>query len=410
MAWTRWQVGWQAACRRCRAAWHGLLVCLLVALAARFLADHYGAPVMLMALLLGMALNVLSSQPHCQPGIDLAARQVLRWGVALLGLRVTVEQVLALGWSTVLMVGVSVPATIGIGLLLARALGLHRDLGLVSGAAVGICGASAALALAACLPRDPERETLRERDLAWTVMGVSILSTLAMLAYPMLAHALGLGEGPSGIFLGASIHDVAQVVGAAYSVSAASGDTAILTKLLRVAMLVPVLVAVTLVLAQRTRARRAQASVGANSILADKPAGMQTNIRAGMQAGMRDDVRADMRTDMRTNMRVDRRTETPACPGAATPADTPLLPGFALAFVVLVLLQSALTLPSSWLALGQGASQWALTVAMAAIGLKAQPAQWRSMGWRPVLLLVAETVFLAALVLAWLGLLEIASV
>lgn len=319
-----------------------MLVCALVALAARFLAGHYGVPVMLMALLLGMALNFLSAEQTCQPGIDLASRQVLRWGVALLGLRVSLDQVLALGWGTVLMVVVSVLVTMVMGLVMARLLGLRRDLGLVTGGAVGICGASAALALSSCLPRDARRE----RDLAWTVMGVSILSTLAMLAYPLLAGALSLSTMQTGVFLGGSIHDVAQVVGAGYSVSAVSGDTAVLTKLMRVAMLVPVLLMVSLVLYYKARQRHAEP--------------------------------------------------------APTPPDAPLLPGFALAFVALVLLQSALKLPPAWLTLGQDLSQGALILAMAAIGLKAQPAQWRAMGWRPVLLLVGETVFLAALVLGWL--------
>lgn len=324
------------------ASWRGLLVCALVALAARFLADHYGAPVMLMALLLGMALNFLSAQDACQPGIDFASRQVLRWGVALLGLRVGLDQLMALGWDTALMVLLSVPATIGLGLLVSRFLGIRPALGLVTGGAVGICGASAALALASCLPRD----THRERDLGWTVMGVSILSTLAMLIYPPLAKMLSLSATQTGVFLGASIHDVAQVVGAGYSVSSSSGDTAVLTKLMRVAMLVPVMVMVTLIVSYNTRQRDGD------------------------------------RTD--------------------APPDTPILPGFAVAFIALALLQAALKLPSSFLALGQSCSQWALTLAMAAIGLKAQLAQWHAMGWRPVLLLVIETLFLALLVLIWL--------
>lgn len=332
----------QQARRMLSASWRGLLVCALVALAARFLADHYGAPVMLLALLLGMALNFLSAQETCQPGIDLASRHVLRWGVALLGLRVSLDQMLALGWGTALMVLITVPATIGVGLLTSRLLGVRRGLGLVTGGAVGICGASAALALASCLPRDAQRE----RDLALTIMGVSILSTLAMLVYPLLANALSLSASQTGVFLGGSIHDVAQVVGAGYSVSVTIGDTAVLTKLMRVAMLVPVMLMVTLILSYK--ARRSCAAL----------------------------------------------TETPP--------DTPILPGFAIAFLALVLLQSALKLPAALLTVGQGFSQWALTLAMAAIGLRAQPAQWRSMGWRPVLLLVIETVFLAGLVLIWL--------
>lgn len=104
---------WRKGQARLSATWRGLLVCALVALAARFLADHYGSPAMFMALLLGMALHFLSAQANCQPGVDLASRQILRWGVALLGLRVSLDQVLSLGWGTVLMVVVAVPATMG---------------------------------------------------------------------------------------------------------------------------------------------------------------------------------------------------------------------------------------------------------------------------------------------------------
>ena len=75
----------------------GLLISAIVAIAAVFLAEHYGAPVMLFALLLGMALNFLSEDGRCQAWVDVAAKQILRMGVALLGLRITLDQVLALG-------------------------------------------------------------------------------------------------------------------------------------------------------------------------------------------------------------------------------------------------------------------------------------------------------------------------
>ena len=72
-----------------RTLFPGLLACGVVAAASTFLSEHYGAPVMLFALLLGMAMNFLSGEGPCAPGIEFAARQVLRFGVALLGLRIT---------------------------------------------------------------------------------------------------------------------------------------------------------------------------------------------------------------------------------------------------------------------------------------------------------------------------------
>src|SRR3982750_2900476 len=81
-----------------RSLFPGVLASVVVAAAATFLADHYGAPLMLFALLLGMAMNFLSGEGACKPGIEFTARQVLRVGVALLGLRITLAQVVALGW------------------------------------------------------------------------------------------------------------------------------------------------------------------------------------------------------------------------------------------------------------------------------------------------------------------------
>ena len=87
-----------------------------------------------------------------------------------------------------MIVVLSVVLTIGVSMLLARLMGFQSLFGLLSGGATAICGASAALALAAALPAHP----LKERATLFTVVGVSVLSTLAMIVYPMLAHALGL--------------------------------------------------------------------------------------------------------------------------------------------------------------------------------------------------------------------------
>ncbi|HEX3138605.1 MAG TPA: putative sulfate exporter family transporter, partial [Rhizobacter sp.] len=234
---------------RGRELFPGVLACAVVAAAATFLSQHYKAPVLLFALLLGMAMNFLSSDGPCAAGIEFTARQVLRVGVALLGLRITAGQVAELGWHPALLVVGTVALTIGVSMLVARAMGFNTLFGLLSGGATAICGASAALALAAALPAHPQKE----RATLFTVVGVSALSTLAMIAYPMLAQALGLDPRLAGIFLGATIHDVAQVVGAGYSMSHETGDVATLVKLMRVAMLLPVIMlAVTI-----TRARGA---------------------------------------------------------------------------------------------------------------------------------------------------------
>ncbi len=180
---------------------------------------------------------------------------MLRFGVALLGLRITIGQIAALGWGPVGIVVVSVILTIAVSMLLAKLMGFQSLFGLLSGGATAICGASAALALAAALPGHP----LKERATLFTVVGVSVLSTLSMIVYPMIAHALGLDSRAAGVFLGATIHDVAQVVGAGYSMSRETGDIATFVKLMRVAMLVPVIVFAVML----TRARAEEAGTPA---------------------------------------------------------------------------------------------------------------------------------------------------
>jgi len=311
----------------------GLLASGVLAIAAAFLSQHYGAPVMLLALLLGMAMNFLSSEGVCVPGIEFTVRTVLRCGVALLGLRITLVQIAALGWQPVALVLLSVAITIGTAIVAARLLGFRTGFGLLSGGATAICGASAALAIAAALPNHP----LKERATLFTVLGVSALSSLAMIAYPLLVHVIGLDAKQAGVFLGATIHDVAQVVGAGYSISPETGDVATFVKLLRVAMLMPVI---------------------AITVISYRHAGAE--------------------------------------PGAKRP---PLLPGFVVAFAGLVLLHSFNLIPSSMVALGSDVSQWCLVAAVAALGTKTRLRELASIGIKPIALMFAETLFLMLLVL-----------
>ncbi len=325
---------------RCAVLWPGLAMSAVVAVAAMFLAEHYGAPVMLFALLLGMAVNFLSEDARCKPGIEFVARQVLRWGVALLGLKITLDQVQSLGWYSVFMVVLAVSLTIGLGIVMAKWMGFKPFFGLLSGGSVGICGASAAMAIAAAFPNHPQKD----RATLFVVISVSTLSTVAMVLYPMLVRWLGLGPQQAGFFLGGTIHDVAQVVGAGYSMGQQTGDAATVVKLMRVAMLVPVIV----VAAWMTRATHAQSADSA---------------------------------------------------AAGTPASRPpLLPWFAVVFVLLLLLNSLLHLPEVVVSTGHGLSRAFLVAAMAAIGIKTHLKDILSVGWKPVALMLLETVFLAALV------------
>lgn len=220
----------------------GLLIALTVGAAANFVSQAYGGPVMLLALLIGMSLNFLSEEQRALPGLRFATKPVLQVGVALLGLRIAFGDIAALGVETLVLVIVGVLATIGAGVLLARWFGRSGTFGLLAGGATAICGASAALAISSALPQSRERD----RETAFVIVIVTTLSTIAMVLYPVLAHALGFDDRTTGIMLGATIHDVAQVVGAGYAVSGEAGDAATVVKLFRVVLLLPMVFCIAL--------------------------------------------------------------------------------------------------------------------------------------------------------------------
>jgi uncharacterized integral membrane protein (TIGR00698 family) len=285
---------------------------------------------------MGMSLNYLSEEGRCMAGIQFSAKSILRIGIALLGARITFEQLLGLGITPIAIVLAGVPATIMFGVFCGRWLGLSRSQSVLSGASVGICGASAALAVSAVLPEDKDSE----RNLIFTVIGVTALSTVAMILYPLVVAGLGLTDTESGIFLGATIHDVAQVVGAGYMLSNDVGDVATFTKLLRVASLVPVVVVITLLFARKGESQSGKSSLP--------------------------------------------------------------LPMFLIAFVVIVAINSTGYVPTEILEGMTELSRWCLIIAMVGLGMKASFKELSSMGWKPVVLLVSETLFLAVLVAIWL--------
>ena len=304
----------------------GLSIVVLVSLAAAWLSDHYKVPILLFALLLGMAMNFLRSDASYRPGLDFATRQLLRLGVALLGARITIEQVLSLGGNVVLAVTLGVAFTITAGWLLSRFLKLRPEFGVLTAGAVAICGASAALAISSVLPPSPTRE----RDTLLTVVGVTAFSTVAMGTYPVLAAALGLSAQQTGFLLGATIHDVAQVVGAGYGVSKEVGDTATIVKLFRVALLLPVIVIVALLFRAKSEGK----------------------------------------TSWRT---------------------APLIPGFLIGFIALVAINSTGMVPKEAPAAAGEMSRWLLVAAIAAVGVKTSLGDMFKVGLNSLALIVLET-------------------
>jgi uncharacterized integral membrane protein (TIGR00698 family) len=311
----------------------------VIAMAATLVSTLHGGPQFLYALFFGVAFHYLSQDPKTRPGIEFCSRTVLRVGVGLLGARITASQIAGLGWTTAGIVIAAVVTTLLCGVLLGRFLGLNRAQSVLSGGAVAICGASAALAISAVLPRtkDSERFTLM------VVVTVTVLSTLAMVIYPLAARLLHLPPELAGLFLGGTIHDVAQVVGAGYMLSPETGDYATIVKLFRVSMLAVVVVVVS------TLFKKAREQESEEGTVAAKQA---------------------------------------------------VVPWFLWVFVALVIINSMGGVPAVVQMGLNDVSRACLVVAIAALGIKTSFGQLARAGWRPFLLLVIETLWMAGFVLA----------
>ncbi|MGL4636982.1 MAG: YeiH family protein [Beijerinckiaceae bacterium] len=200
------------------------------------LTGGFSLPAMVIALFIGIALNSFASDARFQPGITWCVKKLLRIAIALLGLRIALGDILGLGLSTLLLVIISMAVTIVSAVWLARMLGQVAGYGALAGAATAVCGASATLATTTVVPNYPNKDA----DTAFTVVMANAISTLVMLAYPPLCIWLGLSDRETGLMLGMTIHDMAQVVGAGYAVSDSVGNTAVIVKLFRVFLLLPV--------------------------------------------------------------------------------------------------------------------------------------------------------------------------
>lgn len=317
----------------------GLLVCLVIAMSTSFLSDNYGGPQLLYALLIGLSLHFLYLNETVKPGIDFCAKTILRLGVALLGIRITFADISEIGMNTALIVIFAVGATVCLGYFLAKFLKLSPDFGLIAGGSVGICGASAALAVASVLPKTKENE----RFTLLVVVGVTVLSTIAMVLYPFALQLLEVSALPAGIFLGATIHDVAQVVAAGMLFGPEAGDVATVVKLFRVALLLPVVLVISIFFG----AKKSSQKIGWGSLR--------------------------------------------------------LIPTFLLGFVALSVVASMQILPSDVTQSIGGASRWMLVIAIAAAGLKTNFQELAKLGWQPVVMLVVETLFIATIGLVFIA-------
>ncbi|KGJ95650.1 YeiH family protein [Thalassotalea sp. ND16A] len=318
----------------CKSYYSGVAISVIIAIASGALAHHYDAPVMLFALLLGLALHFLYETPKHQAGVDFSSRALLRFAVALLGVRIAFSDIVSLGITPPMIVMAAMAIMITFGVLLARVLGLPTVFGVLSAGSVAVCGVSAAAAISTVLPKKDHQE----KFFALTVIGVTAFGTLAMVVYPLVVSYLGLADDLAGVFIGGSIHDVAQVVGAGYSISPEAGDIATYIKLLRVALLLPIVMIIFFAFKER-----------------------DTKMEGGVST---------------------------------------LIPTFLIGFFVLALLNNVGFIPAEVVSLIKTLSSWCLVVSIAAIGIKTSLKQIVSVGWKPIVLIAAETVVFAGLILS----------
>lgn len=212
------------------------VVAITAFIMAGLIATVLPIPPILLALIVGITLNTLGVKPIMEAGLAFSVKTLLRCAVALLGLRIALSDIAALGIPTAILVISAMALTIGAAFALARWNDQSPGFGALVGASVAICGASAALAASTVVPNYPDKQA----DLVFVVMGANALATVAMIAYPQIGLLLDFDPISTGVLLGSTIHDVAQVVASGYAVSDVVGITAVIVKLFRVLLLLPV--------------------------------------------------------------------------------------------------------------------------------------------------------------------------
>nr|BFD87921.1 putative sulfate exporter family transporter [Streptomyces sp. Xyl84] len=263
-----------------------------------------------------------------RPGLTFAGKRLMRAGVVLLGLSVGLDDVLGLGWQTVVMVVCTVAATFAGTVWLGRRLGLPGDQPLLIATGYSICGASAVGAMS-------DVSGSEEEDVATAVAMVTLCGTLAIVVLPLLHAPLGLDATQFGRWVGAGVHDVGQVVATAQTAGPTALREAVLVKLMRVAMLAPLVASVGLSL-RRTRRKAA----------ARTAAGCDGTDGTGAAGG----------------------TGTTVAQGTGGGARTPVVPLFVVGFLAMVALRSTGLVPHTVLGLAHHTQELLLAAALVGLG------------------------------------------
>lgn len=237
---------------------HGILLIVLFSFSAFYIAEfdfvrRLSLSPLVVGILLGMlyANSLRNRLPETWvPGIRFCSKTLLRLGVVLYGFRLTFQQVAEVGLSAIAVDAVVVVVTLLLGLLLGRLLRLDGQTALMTATGSAICGAAAVLGAEPVVRCEPHKTAV-------AVSTVVLFGTLSMFLYPVMYRAGwldGLTAQGVAVYAGATLHEVAHVVGAGAAIDAAGGqvaDAATITKMIRVMMLAPVLVAMGFLLTRR---------------------------------------------------------------------------------------------------------------------------------------------------------------
>lgn len=300
------------------------------ALAIRSATGWMALSPLILSIIFGMLIrNTIALPQIVETGIQFSLKRILRAGIILLGLQVTVTQILSLGGSALIMVTLTLVATFLAMRLAGRLMGVDRQLTDLIAAGTSVCGASAVIA-ANTVVRG------RQEHVAYAVACVTLFGSISMIAYPLLAVPLGLDERAYGLWSGATIHEVAQVVAASFQAGDVAGQFGTISKLARVVLLAPLIM--TLALA--------------------------------------------MRSDADADTGEGQRVSTP-------------MPWFVLGFIAMMLVNSAVSIPADMSRHIVMLTNFLLSMALAAMGLQANIGKLRAEGWRPLALGAFGWIFIA---------------
>jgi uncharacterized membrane protein YadS len=342
------------------------------------------------------ALDVAGLRERLAPGLKLASSRLLQCSVVILGAQLSLSTAVRVGLSSLPVMLGTLVVCLGAAFCYGRLLGVVGDLRTLIGVGTGICGASA---IAAVSPVIEASST----DIAYAVSTIFLFNITAVLVFPVVGHALGMTQHAFGLFAGTAVNDTSSVVATATTYGSSAASYAVVVKLVRTLMIIPICMALSAVTARKKATRPATAATATDATGADAT-GPGTAWAAVTGPGA-----------VRAAVTGPGATGTAATDGAPTRGTTTagrlsarrvlrLVPWFLIGFVVMAAANSAGVIPSGWHGALSEVSLFLVAVALSAIGLSTDVAALRRAGAKPVLLgaMLWVTVTMASLGLQFL--------